>query len=49
MILGVGSEFLPKSRDLAERGKAWLRFESSPVNGFTGRPVSAVKMGAISM
>src|SRR5580700_8248552 len=46
---GVSREFLPKPTGRAESGNASLTFESKPVNGSTGRPLSAVKIGATSM
>src|SRR5262245_48486964 len=43
---GVLKEFLPRLNGRDDRGKVWVRFESRPVNGSSGRPLSTVKIGA---
>jgi len=47
--VGVSREFLPRVSGLAESGKAWLRFVSRPVSGFSGRPLSTLRIGATSI
>ena len=48
-IRGVSMESRPKPSGRAASGKAPARLESKPVNGSTGRPLCALKIGATSM
>jgi len=47
--IGVLNELRPKPKGREDKGNASLPFESIPVKGFTGRPLSRVKIGATSI
>ena len=47
--LGLLNESRPKLSEREDSGYASFPFQSIPVKGFTGRPLSSVKIGATSM
>ena len=47
--IGLLKALRPNPKGREDSGKAPLRLESMPVSGFTGRPLSMVKIGATSI